>query len=391
MTGGLSYRGEGNANLVLSLTGTRAVLRLPKSKFVEKSQQEKLEAMKRYSNTVMLPALREYVAPVDIVHLTVDQLTAIRSSVWCERPEARRAKNVYYPGGLLMRDYCVLAQEGLGPVLAVEIKPKKGFVSGNTEKIAVCEFCVKQREKVRAGQVKAESSYCPLDLFSGDTKRMKAALNNLAHNPQNNLRIFQDGNLLHDEDSANTAACGAVITEMFGNKFCLAEVLVHLLCQPEPTDIVLSKSSSACDNLKSKPSTCDKSKSNLPPNSILNKILALQKISSLTEVEAEEVVDGLVTGGLTMSDILSAATGGDSVTSVSDQQAETIQTLRRYLVSRTARDLSIILTIQEERPGASNNMDRRIRVSNRVYKYNLSVIDLDPKKLKRISESDNFP
>ena len=353
---------------------------------MEKSQQEKLEAMKRYSNTVMLPALREYVAPVDIVDLTVDQLTAIRSSVSSARPEARRAKNVYYPGGLLMRDYCVLAQDGLGPVLAVEIKPKKGFVTG---KNSVCEFCVKQREKVRARQVKAETSYCPLDLFSGDTKRMKAAINNLANNPQNNLRIFRDGNLLHEEDSANTAACGAAITEMFGNRFSLADVLVPLLCQQEQTDIVLTKPSNACDILKSKPSTCDRSKNNLPPNSILNKIFALQKISSLTEPEAEEVVDGLVTGGLAMSDILSAATGGDSVSSLSDQQVETIQTLRRYLVSRTARDLSIIVTIQEDRPDTTTTTDRRMRISNRVYRYHLSVIDLDPKKLKRISESDN--
>ena len=340
--------------------------------------------MKRYSNSVMLPALREYVAPVDIVHLNVDQLTAIRSSVTCERPESRLAKNIFYPGGLLMQDYCVLSPGGHGPVLAVEIKPKKGFISG---KNAVCEFCVKQREKVRAGQVRTETRYCPLDLFSGDSLRMKAAITNLTDNPQNNLRIFKEGNLLHGEDSANTADCGAVVTEMFGNKSCLPEVLVHLLCQQE--EIILSKPSNACDILKSKPSHCDKSKSARGPPNILNQILTLQQINSLSEAEAEEAVDSLVSGGLTMSQILTAATGGESA--MSGEQVETIGRLRRYLVSRTARDLSIIVTIQEETPGNSYTKHWRTRISNRVYRYNLSVIDLDPKKLRRISESDNFP
>jgi len=388
VTGGVTYRGEGNANLVLALTGTTAVLRLPKSKFEEKSQQEKLEAMKRYSNTVMLPALREYVSPVDIVHLNVDQLTAIRANIACQRPQSRLSKNIYYPGGLLMQDYCVLSQDGLGPVLAVEIKPKKGFVSS---KNALCEFCLKQREKVRAGLVKTESSYCPLDLFSGDRQRMKAAITNLAENPQNNLRIFQDGNLLHDENSANTVACTAMLSEMFGSKCCLAELLVHLLTQEEEKEIILSKTSNACDILKSKPSTCDKSKSSFPTKSILQDILTLQKINSLSESSAEEVVEGLVDGGLDMSSILSLVTGGETAPAMSPHQLERITMLRHYLVSRTARDLSIIVTIQEERPGTSSTKDRRARINNRVYRYNLSVIDLDPKKLRGISESDNFP
>lgn len=347
---------------------------------MEKSQQEKLEAMRRYSNSVMLPALREYVAPVSIVHLKVDQLTAIRGSVASQRPQSRLGKNIFYPGGLVMQDYCVLQQEGQGPVLAVEIKPKKGFVSSSN---SLCEFCLKQREKVRAGQAKTESKYCPLDLFSGSRDRMTAAIRNLLENPQNNLRIFKDGNLLHDEISANTPACAVLLAEMFGSKSCLAEILVHLLSQEKGKEIVLKNTVNACDNPKSKGS--------LPAKTLLNDILKLQKINSLSEAEAEGVVDDLVEGGLDMSDILLVVTGGQSERKITEVQAENLEKLGKYLVSRTARDLSIIVTIQEDRPGleSSDTNDRRTIFNNRLYRYNLSVIDLDPKKLRRISESDN--
>ena len=328
----------------------------------------------------MLPALREYVAPVSIVHLKVDQLTAIRGSVASQRPQSRLGKNIFYPGGLVMQDYCVLQQEGQGPVLAVEIKPKKGFVSSSN---SLCEFCLKQREKVRAGQAKTESKYCPLDLFSGSRDRMTAAIRNLLENPQNNLRIFKDGNLLHDEISANTPACAVLLAEMFGSKSCLAEILVHLLSQEKGKEIVLKNTVNACDNPKSKGS--------LPAKTLLNDILKLQKINSLSEAEAEGVVDDLVEGGLDMSDILLVVTGGQSERKITEVQAENLEKLGKYLVSRTARDLSIIVTIQEDRPGleSSDTNDRRTIFNNRLYRYNLSVIDLDPKKLRRISESDN--
>ena len=279
-----------------------------------------------------------------------------------------------------MQDYCVLQQEGQGPVLAVEIKPKKGFVSSSN---SLCEFCLKQREKVRAGQAKTESKYCPLDLFSGSRDRMTAAIRNLLENPQNNLRIFKDGNLLHDEISANTPACAVLLAEMFGSKSCLAEILVHLLSQEKGKEIVLKNTVNACDNPKSKGS--------LPAKTLLNDILKLQKINSLSEAEAEGVVDDLVEGGLDMSDILLVVTGGQSERKITEVQAENLEKLGKYLVSRTARDLSIIVTIQEDRPGleSSDTNDRRTIFNNRLYRYNLSVIDLDPKKLRRISESDN--
>ena len=42
------YRGEGVYNLVIALTDRRIVLRFPKSKFADKSQDEKLECIARY-------------------------------------------------------------------------------------------------------------------------------------------------------------------------------------------------------------------------------------------------------------------------------------------------------------------------------------------------------
>ena len=141
------------------------------------------------------------------------------------------------------------------------------------------------------------------------------------------------------------------------------------------------------------PGQSPKSKGSLPAKTLLNDILTLQKINSLTEAEAEGVVDDLLEGGLEMSDILLLVTGGQSDRGMTPLQAENIEKLGKYLVSRTARDLSIIVTIQEERPGSESGdrKEKRTIINNKVYRYNLSVIDLDPKKLRRISESDHCP
>ena len=118
---GVVYRGEGNANLVVAVPGTATVLRLPKSKYQEKSQAEKLEAMARYVNQVLRPVLWDFVSPVSIVDLDWAQLETIRAAVAASRPSKRLAKNVFSPCALLMEDHCFLDQAGPGPVLAVEI------------------------------------------------------------------------------------------------------------------------------------------------------------------------------------------------------------------------------------------------------------------------------
>lgn len=46
------------------------------------------------------------------------------------------------------------------------------------------------------GKTAKLSTYDPLDLFSGDPARVAAALQALLREPQNNLRLFRDGQIM---------------------------------------------------------------------------------------------------------------------------------------------------------------------------------------------------
>ncbi|KAI8036857.1 hypothetical protein M5D96_010167 [Drosophila gunungcola] len=126
----------------------------------------------------------------------------------------------------------------LGDTYAIEIKPKQGWLQlasdvndlfdlmpageetkrkeeprsqekrdekeelGHRDK-CWCRFCSMQLLKLHNGKIKRLGHYCPLDLFSGAPSRMFDALDALLACPQNNLRVFQNGNLIYG-DHANS-------------------------------------------------------------------------------------------------------------------------------------------------------------------------------------------
>ncbi|XP_064106038.1 uncharacterized protein LOC135215386 isoform X2 [Macrobrachium nipponense] len=77
--------------------------------------------------------------------------------------------------------------------ICIEIKPKQGFIDTSTPELPLCRYCVKQHIKVGKDADHATSCYCPLDLFSGNLTRMRKAVDGLFESPQNNFKVFLDG------------------------------------------------------------------------------------------------------------------------------------------------------------------------------------------------------
>lgn len=395
LSGGLSYRGEGNANLVVSLTGSRTILRFPKSKFIDKSQHEKLETIARYVNEVIRPELLEYVDPVTLTTLDWHQLEAIRTLVHPYRPHNRLAKDIFYPAALVLPDYSLMAEPGLGPVLAVEIKPKLGFLfPANMVHPTLCNYCLKQYYKRHIGLVTSPSQYCPLDLYSGEQGRMKQALKALLASPQNNLRIFKDGKLLHSEETVHNPVCDQFLHSMFGNDDLLPEVLVQaLIVSPSSTAPAVVLPSNCSLAVSSQPISsvrqCNKSGHQLPQNCILSSVLGLQKRNILPDCEAQVVLNSLISDGCDLASLqLLVTRSGACMDNVqlTRSQLEKVKMLKDYLLSVTAKDLSIILTMVEDSPQTGAKPGQWLRLKGKLFRFKWSIVDLDPKNLHRISK-----
>ncbi|KAI1722735.1 inositol-pentakisphosphate 2-kinase domain-containing protein [Ditylenchus destructor] len=67
-------------------------------------------------------------------------------------------------------------------------------------------------EKWRSAAFDTMYDFCPLDLYSGERDRMRGSIRSLIHDPHRNLRIFVDGDVVHDEDSQlNRSQLNAVL------------------------------------------------------------------------------------------------------------------------------------------------------------------------------------
>lgn len=209
------YVSEGGATIVYSYTGppntqfSGTVLRLRKSKDttsapIKDNQDEPDDPTIEYQDKCMqrliplehLPRLES----VRVHRQWLEELVALHDA---DRPEARRQKDQVD----LTRTKGVLATDLVGgDWLAVEIKPKWGFLPSPTHlsaltrsvKTQTCRFCMHSAMKVSAGEI-VSMGYCPLDLYSGDELRVRKAVNDLwgawadSNGMVNNLKIFVQG------------------------------------------------------------------------------------------------------------------------------------------------------------------------------------------------------
>eukprot|EP01025_Chloroclados_australasicus_P019402 TRINITY_DN20580_c0_g2_i2.p1 TRINITY_DN20580_c0_g2~~TRINITY_DN20580_c0_g2_i2.p1 ORF type:complete len:806 (-),score=35.67 TRINITY_DN20580_c0_g2_i2:42-2246(-) len=109
--------------------------------------------------------------------------------------------------------------ELVGPCLAVELKPKCGFIPvcdnihpDNSIKRELSRYKLHQYYKQKQGKIMRLSQYDPIQIFSGKVDQIENALEELIDNPQNNFKLFIDGQHVYgDRASKGSHTC----TRMF--------------------------------------------------------------------------------------------------------------------------------------------------------------------------------
>ncbi|ALC41528.1 Ipk1, partial [Drosophila busckii] len=215
----------------------------------------------------------EFVCTADIVAIPKESDRFwINEHIRAHRPIERLDKEFVEPFGLLLPDVTQLPatldallanlqakdmhtlEDGisrLGDTYAIEIKPKQGWLQLPSDvsdlfdlmpsvgaatmelpKVQAkcsscrCRYCSMQLLKLQSGKIKRLGDYCPLALFSGTPSRMLDALHALFACPQNNLRVFQCGNLIYG-DHANSISYEELQSRIFPGE--IMALIKHLL------------------------------------------------------------------------------------------------------------------------------------------------------------------
>ena len=202
------------------------------------------------------------------------------------------------------------------------------------------------------GKISKPSEYCPLDLFSGDLVRMRRALHGLVDSPQNNFRIFRNGQLVWGE-GFNANDLEDVLAEWFSNensdefnKNKSLDAMIRLICEallrPAPQNPSVAGKSSTIESA-------------LPQNSVLERILSMQSLNS----HCIEFVYGIYSNYSTILTDLLIYLDSNALLEVEKKNnlsqlrpqlrptCEDLSILREYLLFRIARDCSILIAFQE--------------------------------------------
>ncbi|XP_055638820.1 inositol-pentakisphosphate 2-kinase [Toxorhynchites rutilus septentrionalis] len=253
----LCYRAEGNANIVLSLSDSRQVLRLRKSAVDEHNRKDSnvdLRRFVKYSTMTASLFSRRYVPEPKLARLSCRRLEEFNANLTKYRPVIRLNKEIRLCDGILYPDVAFLpeklypielaqsgdAQDAKGlsfNTYCVEIKPKQGWsfldechgddpdrqrafldyeksILPELMGVRKCRYCLYQYLKLQKNTVGKVSKYCPLDLYSGKPVRMLHAIKGLIGAPQNNFKLLRNGRIVYDEKQ-DKSVFNRVLKEIF--------------------------------------------------------------------------------------------------------------------------------------------------------------------------------
>lgn len=223
------------------------------------------------------------------------------------------------------------------PSFSVELKPKWGFMpsSSHDASLQTCRFCLHQHLKLSQGKVDRVSEFCPLDLFTSSERRMGKALHSLIATPQNNLRFICDGKLtdltklIQKVPNITPSTIVALISKTLLNA---QPLLARLQAAQRLTKVSVSE---ACAMFESLTDAEHKFlDADILPEELCERICNKSTASDLLESTCMRtpVI-------LTASSLASPIENYSTINS-----GGKLDELRRFMLSMTARDISIIIT-----------------------------------------------
>lgn len=404
------YIMEGNVNILCNYTGALqnwqgCALRC------RKGDNSTYRVDHRFGKCVAEKMLgSQFVDTGDLVALTAESVKTIDEFIFQCRAVKRQAKRldtkVRDPCGrilaLRVRNLMATPVAGL-KVATVELKPKCGL---KERQGLPSRFQMLQYEKLASGSVARISAYNPVQLLSKQPVLVHEALTNLMCEPQNNLRVFVGGRLVFSEETLeknagnvaiSRAALDAALSQIgLPDSAGVLATLAAILGAPEmpmPDRLKRIQCWAAGD--------AEKLASRL--YAVLQDHIGKDEAQdALTRVEHfEAALEGLADCPVDESGIVRTVELMDGLlTSVGTQQwndelqLEVIRCLSRFLLGRTAHDVSVLINFVHVPSGQLNAVEEQLRgarfqpldVTWSGVWFRVTVIDLDAKSPKKIPE-----
>lgn len=377
------YINEGNVHIVLELVGTPFVLRLIKEADVSTNSMTIINSVK-FVNQIMLPLFyeKEIVEKEIILLLPESEMQEFGNELRKFRPKHRlvktmlssyaiRAPNLTITSMLCDTNYCV------------EIKPKEGFISSSLISYGKCHYCLKQYLKLHENQINNINEYCPLDLFSGDKVRMNFALNNLIKSPQNNLKIFKNGNIIFNETStlSNFEKFLEEISCFNRSQDLFVRFIIEVLLNNDAQSVILDEISNI--NLSNGKSNCN-TNTVLIKNCILNRIFKLQKCA----MNYNATTYDHKTNNDYYNYVEAILKSVKDINLLNEEEREKFlhnsDPLHLAMIAAIARDCSIMISFTHSQLDDKNV--KNIYVNGKRIYYKVTVTDLEPKAITTLAK-----
>lgn len=349
----------------------------------------------------------------------------------------------------LMSDHTLFAQPRSGaPTLCVELKPKWGCLPttatihpDNRLKRQRSKFQLQQALKLAQGKVSQLSSYDPLDLFSGKEERVTAALKALLRKPQNNFRLFRDGQAHSfsgtespegQEELAHTlagwaseaaeAAAAAILLPLLTQILQREEVLRNILrmqqldahdiegVYPLYKHLLQQQDQQQQHRQSAQPPQSPKQRPLSPQQRRLVQQHSPQQASPLGRQPVQhqqQHAGSLASPPSPMAQVLQhtccrrrRCSAGERLKALAEcqearaallalPQPEALAVLRDYMTAATAKDCSVMITMRRLPGGDVTPSDDALGVAavgSQYFEYKVAVADLDLKPLEKIDE-----